>query len=78
MSTMRIRLGLFSYHMSILYFREHLQDLEDMIRQAGLQIHDCRRYTVEQTCGTDHVVDVIANYEDLTLEQWGDLIEQIR
>lgn len=57
---------------------EHLQGLEDMIRQAGLQIYESRRYITEQTDRTEHVVEIIANYEDMTFEQWNDLIERVR
>ena len=57
---------------------EHLQGLEDIIRQADLQIYESRRYITEQTDRTDHVVEVIANYEDMTLEQWSDLVDRVR
>lgn len=57
---------------------EHLQGLENMISQAGLQIHESRRYITEQTDRTDHVVEVIANYEDMTFEQWSGLVDRVR
>jgi hypothetical protein len=57
---------------------EHLEDLEGMIRQAGLQIHECRRYMTEQPdSGTDHVVEIFANYESLSLDQWSDLVNLV-
>ena len=57
---------------------EHLEDLEDMIRQAGLQIHECCRYTTEQAGGTDHVVEIFANFEDLSLVQWTSLVNLVK
>jgi hypothetical protein len=57
---------------------EHLKGLEDMIRQAGLEIHDSRRYITQRPNRTDHVVEIIANYEDLTFEEWGDLTDLVR
>ena len=57
---------------------EHLQDLEDMIRQAGLQIHESRRYIEEHADIIKHVVEVIANYEDMSLEQWSELTSRVR
>lgn len=57
---------------------EHLQDLKDMIRQASLQIHECRRYTTEQAGGTDHVVKILANFEDLSLDQWSSLVNLVK
>jgi hypothetical protein len=56
---------------------EHLQGVQDLIRQAGLQIQDSRRYTVQLRDRVNHVVEIIANYEDMTLEQWSDLTDSI-
>lgn len=57
---------------------EHIRDLEDMVRQSGLQIHDCRRYTMQQADRTDHVVEIIANYDNLTADQWSDLVGLVK
>jgi len=57
---------------------EHLKGLEDMIRQAGLEIHESRRYVKERPNRTDQMVEIIANYEDMTLEEWSDLLDRIR
>ena len=56
---------------------EHLQAIEDMIRHAGLQVHDSRRFTAQQPDRTDHVVEIIANYDDMTMDDWSDLTEAI-
>jgi hypothetical protein len=56
---------------------EHLQGIEDLIRQAGLQIQASHRYTAQLSERVDHAVEIIANYEDMTLEQWSDLTDSI-
>jgi hypothetical protein len=56
---------------------EHLQGVEDMIRQAGLTIYDCRRYTAQPAERIDYVVEIIANYDDLPSDQWSELIDSI-
>jgi hypothetical protein len=58
---------------------EHLEDLENMIKQTGLQIHECRRYITEQPdSSTDHVVEIFANYESLSLDQWSGLVNLVK
>jgi hypothetical protein len=52
---------------------EYLQEIEDMVTQAGLQIQDSRRYITQLPDSTSHVVEIIASYDDLTLDQWSDL-----
>ena len=52
---------------------EYLQEIEDMITQAGVQIQDSRRYVTQLPDSTRHVVEIIANYDILTLDQWSDL-----
>jgi hypothetical protein len=54
---------------------EHLQGVQDVIRQAGLLTHDCRRFVTRPVERIDHVVEVLANYEDLTLDQWSNLTD---
>lgn len=56
---------------------EHLRGVEDMIRQTGLEILNCRRYTEQPDNQIDHVVEIIANYNDIPLEIWSDLLESI-
>ena len=56
---------------------EHLQGVEDMIRQTGLEILNCRRYTEQPGDPIDHVVEIIANYDDIPLDRWNDLLESI-
>lgn len=56
---------------------EHLQAVQDFIRHDALQIQDSRRYSVRLPDRIDHVVEIIANYEDMTLEQWSDLTDSV-
>lgn len=56
---------------------EHLKGIEDMIRQAGLQIQNFRRFTAQRLDRTDHMVEIIANYDDMASDDWSDLIESI-
>ena len=53
---------------------EQVQALEEAIRQAGLDIQECRRYTDEQPDRIDHVVEIIAVYDQLTSDEWSDLL----
>jgi hypothetical protein len=56
---------------------EHLQGVEAIIIQAGLTIYDCRRYTAQPAARIDYVVEIIANYDDLSSDQWSELIDSI-
>jgi len=56
---------------------EHLQGVEQTIRQAGLTIHICRRYIAQPAARIDYVVEIIANYDDLPSDQWSELIDSI-
>ena len=53
---------------------EQVQELEDVIRKAGLDIQECRRYTEEQPGRIDHVAEIIAVYNQLTSGEWSDLL----
>jgi hypothetical protein len=57
---------------------EYVQGVEDMIRQAGLTIYDCRRNTAQPAERIDYVVEIIANYDDLPSDQWSELIDSIK
>lgn len=48
---------------------DKIAELEDTIKQAGLEIHETRRYTEQQPRAIVHVVAVIANYDDMTFEE---------
>lgn len=53
---------------------EQVQDLETTIRQAGVQIHERRRYAEEQPGRIDQVVEIIATYTQLTSHEWSNLV----
>ena len=56
---------------------ERLKGVEDKIRQAGLQIRYIRRFTAQQLNSIDRVVEIIANYDDMLLDDWSDLTDSI-
>lgn len=54
-----------------------LAELEKTIKQAGLDDHETRRYICENSGRLDHVVEVIARYENLSSEEWRDLCDKV-
>jgi len=53
---------------------EQVQELETVIRKAGVQIHERRRYAEEQPGRIDQVVEIIVAYNQLTSHEWSSLV----
>jgi hypothetical protein len=56
---------------------EQVQDIETIIRQAGVEIHECRRYAENQSDRIDQVVEIIAAYDQLTSDEWSSLVGSV-
>lgn len=56
---------------------DKVAELEQNIVQAGLKNHQVRRYTCEVFGRLDHVVEIVARYDDLSSEEWSDLCEKV-
>jgi hypothetical protein len=56
---------------------EQVQELEEIIRQAGLDIQERRRYEEEQPGRIDHVVEIIAIFDQLTSDEWSNLVDLV-
>jgi hypothetical protein len=53
---------------------EQVQELEETIRHAGLDVQERRRYEEDQPGRIDHVVEIIAIYDRLTSDEWSTLL----
>lgn len=77
LSTTTTSLGLIKFSHEQPLCDDKVAELEDTIKQAGLEIHETRCYTEQQPPAIVHVVAVIANYDDMSFEEWSVLTEKL-